>query len=96
MSRDMAVNICVLSICGAFQNAARLLEQIRGFRESYEGSTQGKNLLETIQSQDLETSLHRGASVVQSQYDRDYKRYGIAFARGDGELQCAKSLGCKS
>ena len=92
MSRDMAVNRCVLSICSAFQDAARLLVQIRGFRASYEGSTQDKNLFETIQSQDLETSLHRGASVVQSQFDRDYKRYGVAFARGDGELHCVVQL----
>jgi hypothetical protein len=37
--------------------------------------------------EDLEMSLARGSDVVQSQYERDWRRIGEAFASGDRKCE---------
>ena len=83
----MAVVDCIRLICSAFHDAAELLKQVKTSRGLREDRRHDGGLLEEMQIQDLELSLKRGVSVVQSQYDRDYKRFGAAFANGDREQQ---------
>lgn len=86
MAGNMAVVGCIQLVCRAFHDAAELLRQVRTSRGLREDRRHDEGLLEEMQMQDLELSLERGASIVQSQYDRDYKRFGSAFAKGDREL----------
>ena len=72
------------SIGSAYHDGAEILQQIKAKRKARKAARQ--DLLTESSTQELELSLHRGEDVVQSQYDRDYKRFGAAFANGDGSL----------
>lgn len=86
MAGNTAVVGCIQLVCNAFHDAAELLRQVRTSRGLRVDRRHDGGLLEEMQMQDLELSLTRGASVIQSQYDRDYKRFGTAFAKGDRKL----------
>ena len=59
--------------------ALRERQRERGMAHLYRGE---QRLME-----DLEMSLARGSDVVQSQYERDARRVGEAFAEGDGKCE---------
>lgn len=82
----MAVEECVQLVCNAFEHAAELLRQVRTSRALHGSRPQDAALVKDMQIQDLQLSLNRGGSVIRSQYDRDYKRFGTIFANGDREL----------
>ncbi|KAL8792821.1 MAG: hypothetical protein Q9195_004550 [Heterodermia aff. obscurata] len=77
----LAVVACVAAVCSAYHDGAEILQQIKAKRKARRAARQ--DLLTESSTQELELSLHRGEDVVQSQYDRDYKRFGAAFANGD-------------
>ena len=80
----LAVVACVAAVCSAYHDGAEILQQIKAKRKARKAARQ--DLLTESSTQELELSLHRGEDVVQSQYDRDYKRFGAAFANGDGSM----------
>ena len=80
----LAVVACVAAVCSAYHDGAEILQQIKAKRRARKAARQ--DLLTENSTQELELSLHRGENVVQSQYDRDYKRFGTAFANGDGNM----------
>ncbi len=76
------------AIVAAYQDGADLLTSIKERRRNSAvtlGSQEEDKLIN-----ELEKSLVRGSDVVQSQYERDFKKLGVPFATGDGEsmLQC--------
>ena len=79
----IAVVACIGAIVSAYHDGAEILQQIKAKRKARKLGRQ--DLLTESSTQELELSLHRGEDVVQSQYDRDYKRFGAAFADGDGK-----------
>ena len=77
----LAIVAYVAAVCSAYHDAAELLQQIT-MKRNARNDFQWDALIDDS-AQDLRLSLTRGKSVVQSQYDRDYRRFGTAFANGD-------------
>lgn len=77
----LAVAACVGAVCSAYRDAAELLEQITAKRIAQKVA-HWDGLIDDS-TEDLRLSLTRGESVVQSQYSRDYRRFGAPFADGD-------------
>lgn len=77
----LAVVACVAAVCSAYHDGGELLEQVTVKRNARKVAR--RDALIDDSTQDLRLSLTRGESVVQSQYDRDYRRFGAAFADGD-------------
>lgn len=77
-----AVVACVAAVCSAYHDGAEILQQIKAKSRARRPARQ--DLLTESSTNELELSLHRGEDVVQSQYERDYKRFGVAFSDGDG------------
>lgn len=75
----LGVVACVGALCSAYNDGGEMIRAKRNARLAVrlDAFTQDS-------THDLEVSLTRGRDVIQSQYDRDYKRFGKAFADGDG------------
>ena len=78
----LAVVACVAAVCSAYHDGAEILQQIRAKRNARKAARLDAFSEDT--THELGISLARGQDVIQSQYDRDYKRFGVAFANGDG------------
>ena len=78
----LAVVACVAAVCSAYHDGADILRQIRAKRNARKAARM--DAFTEDATHELEVSLTRGEDVIQSQYDRDYKRFGAAFANGDG------------
>lgn len=74
----MTVAGCVAAIVSAYHDGSKLIQEIIGRRRALEAQQTDERA-----THDLETSLVRGEGIVQSQYDRDFKRLGQPFATGD-------------
>lgn len=79
----LAVVACVAAVCSAYHDGAELLQRVIASRNASNASQWDALTGDSIE--ELRQSLFRGKSVVQSQYDRDYRRFGAAFADGDGQ-----------
>ena len=75
---DQPIAVRVAAICSLYRDGAEILRKIKA-------KDQARKVLSALSTQELELSLHRGEEVVQSQYDRDYKRFGTVFTNGDGQ-----------
>ena len=83
----LAVVACVAAVCSAYHDGAEILQQIRAKRNARKAAR--LDAFTEDATRELEVSLTRGEDVIQSQYERDYKRFGVAFANGDGgRLKC--------
>jgi len=78
----LGVVACVSALCSAYHNGGEILQQIRAERKARQAVR--LDAFTEDSTHDLEISLARGEDVIQSQYDRDFKRFGQAFADGDG------------
>ncbi|KAL8801303.1 MAG: hypothetical protein Q9182_004568 [Xanthomendoza sp. 2 TL-2023] len=70
------------AIISAYHDGAELLAQIRAKRGPRAASQKNATLQEST-SEELESSLNRGAQVVQSQFARDASRFGEQYTTGD-------------
>ncbi|KAL8691442.1 MAG: hypothetical protein Q9224_004177 [Gallowayella concinna] len=70
------------AIISAYHDGAELLAQIRAKRKFRAASVDNATLQE-LTSRELQSSLDRGAQVVQSQFDRDASRFGEQYTTGD-------------
>ena len=66
------------SVIAAYRDATRLVQRLREKQTESEGSGLPKTL-----TKELEDSLALGSMIVQSQYDRDVRRFGETYTRGD-------------
>ena len=80
---SMAVVGHVADVVHAFKEAVNYLKRIRERRKTRPAPRGRVPDNKTIQ--DLEFSLARGQDVVRSHYERDYRRLGQPYARGDSE-----------
>ena len=71
-------------MCSAYHDGAELVQHIKAKRKAKKALQQAPQIDET--TQELSLSLSRGEGIVRSQYDRDFKRFGDAFASGDREF----------
>ena len=78
----LAVVACVTALCSAYHRAGEILHHIRARSDARKAAR--LDAFTEDSTQELAQSLTRGGSVVQSQFDRDYKRFGATFADGDG------------
>ncbi|KAL8832239.1 MAG: hypothetical protein Q9170_004960 [Blastenia crenularia] len=76
----VAVVACVGAIISAYHDGAQLVAQIKAKRKAKKASQDG---LQEVTTQELESSLYRGQGIVQSQFDRDARRFGDQFRVGD-------------
>lgn len=81
----VAVVACVGAIISAYHDGAELVAQIKAKRKAKKALQNGSIQEQT--TQELESSLHRGESVVQSQFDRDARRFGEQFIVGDRQFE---------
>lgn len=79
----VAVVACVGAIVSAYHDGAELVAQIKAKRKAKKTLQNGS--LQEITTQGLESSLHRGKQVVESQFDRDARRFGEQFRVGDSQ-----------
>ena len=77
----LAVVSCVAAVCSAYHDGTELIHQIKERRKAKKALREAVSPDST--TKDLELSLARGQDVVRSQYDRDFRRLGQAFALGD-------------
>ena len=80
----MAVVGCVAAIVSAYHDGSELIQEIKE-RKRARKALKAQQADETA-TQDLEISMVRGEGIIQSQYDRDFKRLGQPFAAGDRKL----------
>lgn len=78
----LGVVACVAALCSAYHNGGEVLQQIRAERNARQAAR--LDAFTEDSTHDLAISLARGEDVIQSQYNRDHKRFGQAFADGDG------------
>ncbi|MCJ1306644.1 hypothetical protein MMC25_000287 [Agyrium rufum] len=77
----LAVVGCVAAVCSAYNDGNEL---VRKYREKKRIRKAREELaLQDGSTENLEHSLVRGSSMVQSQYDHEYRRWGNPFAEGD-------------
>ncbi|KAL8811318.1 MAG: hypothetical protein Q9200_001901 [Gallowayella weberi] len=69
------------AIISAYHDGAGLLAQIRAQRRSRAASKNAT--LQELTSEELASSLNRGAQVVQNQFDRDTSHFGEQYTTGD-------------
>ncbi len=86
----LGVVACVAALCSAYHNGGEILQQIRAERNARQAAR--LDAFTEDSTHDLAISLARGEDVIQSQYDRDYKRFGQAFADGDGRQCIQRSM----
>ncbi|KAL9604395.1 MAG: hypothetical protein Q9219_000583 [cf. Caloplaca sp. 3 TL-2023] len=84
----IAVVACVGAIISAYHDGAELVAQIKAKRKAKKELQNGS--LQDVTTQELESSLQRGQGIVQSQFDRDARRFGEQFRVGD--LQAREAL----
>ncbi|KAI4108425.1 MAG: hypothetical protein L6R37_001029 [Teloschistes peruensis] len=77
----VAVVACIGAIISAYHDGAELVSQIKAKRRARRALQNGS--LQELTTKELEESLHRGGGVVQSQFDRDARRFGEQFTTGD-------------
>ncbi|KAL8694640.1 MAG: hypothetical protein Q9218_000735 [Villophora microphyllina] len=77
----VAVVACIGAIISAYHDGAELVSQIKAKRKARKALQNGS--LQELTTKELELSLHRGEGVVQSQFDRDARRFGDQFTTGD-------------
>ena len=77
----LAVVSCVAAVCSAYHDGTELIHQIKERRKAKKALREAVGPDST--TKDLELSLARGQDVVRSQYERDFRRLGEAFAVGD-------------
>ncbi|KAL8661949.1 MAG: hypothetical protein Q9202_005150 [Teloschistes flavicans] len=77
----VAVVACIGAIISAYHDGAELVSQIKARRRARRALQNGS--LQELTTKELEESLHRGEGVVQSQFDRDARRFGEQFTTGD-------------
>ncbi len=65
----------------AYRDGIDLVQHIKAKAKVTRAPTYGAEV--EFATQELEASLIRGENVVCSTYDRNYERFGEAFARGD-------------
>ena len=77
----LAVVGCVAAVVSAYNDGNEL---VRKYREKRRIKKARQELaLQEGSTDNLEQSLVRGSSAVQSQYDHESRRWGNAFAEGD-------------
>ena len=69
---------CVDAITSSYREGVKLLHKIQAKRKPTGKVQSGPGA-----AHELEVSLHQGDANVRSQFDRNLKRFGNAFARGD-------------
>ena len=70
---------CVAAITDAYERATDFLHEVQRTKQAL--GAQERIIAQ--RTNDLEISLARGREVVQSQYDREFKKLGQPFATGD-------------
>lgn len=81
----LAVVACVAAVCSAYHDGGELVQQIKAKRKAKKALLPNDTPSDpnNASTTELEMSLSRGESVVRSQFDRDFKRFGETFATGD-------------
>ncbi|OCT44815.1 hypothetical protein CLCR_05428 [Cladophialophora carrionii] len=74
----MSVELCVRAVTDAYRDAAKLVQRLRDKSQRSE-----EFILPEQLTKDFEDSLALGSGAVRSQYDRDVRRFGETYARGD-------------
>ncbi|KAL8715022.1 MAG: hypothetical protein Q9220_000979 [cf. Caloplaca sp. 1 TL-2023] len=82
----VAVVACIGAIVSAYHDGAALVAQIKAKRRARREALQN-GYLQELTTQELESSLHRGEGIVQSQFERDARRFGEKFRVGD-QIAC--------
>lgn len=82
---SLAARDRIATVCSIYQEGLDLLLQIKAKRRAKKAVRQAPQLDET--TRDLEQSLLRGEGTVRAQYDRDSRRFGEPFAKGDRMYQ---------
>lgn len=90
----VAVVACIGAIISAYHDGAELVSQIKAKRRARRALQNGS--LQELTTKELEESLHRGGGVVQSQFDRDARRFGEQFTTGDSQSRTTSSLPSRS
>lgn len=85
ISDSLATRDRIASVCSIYQEGFDLVRQIKSKRKTRKAVRQAPQLDET--TQELEQSLVRGEGTVRAQYDRDSRRFGEPFAKGDRTSQ---------
>ena len=82
---SLAARDRIATVCSIYQEGFDLVQQIKSKRRAKKAVRQAPQLDET--TQDLEQSLVRGEGIVRAQYERDSRRFGEPFAKGDRMYQ---------
>ena len=85
LSDSLATRDRIASVCSLYQEGFELVQQIKSKRRTKKAVRQAPQLDET--TQELEQSLVRGEGTIRAQYDRDSRRFGEPFAKGDRTYQ---------
>lgn len=86
---DQSVVAYVDAISSAYQEGVRLVHKVQAKDKPTKAQYAA---VDEPAVQELEQSLHQGETTVRTQYERNLKRFGSAFAVGDSEYQPSAQL----